>query len=238
MGAWGVGVLEDDTVLDALDSYEQALKEGQSFEAARAASLKAFGDHLADADDAPRVWLGLAEAQWRYTTVDDDVLGRVVAYAASGKDEELWSPADAPRRRAALRKFTEKIRFPNPKPRRRPRIVVRKPKFSRGDCLSVVLPDGRYGAALVLREDHADPEYGRNLIGTLEYRGENVPPAEVFARREWRRSRLGTPEIGWFYWWGFRSQAHRFRVIGRIDITAADPQESDTSSDWGLLGRA
>jgi hypothetical protein len=48
--------------------------------------------------------------------------------------------------------------------------------------LSIRVANSRYTAALVLSADHSTVEYGKNLVGVLDYLSPQKPPLEVFRR--------------------------------------------------------
>ena len=54
-------------------------------------------------------------------------------------------------------------------------------KFQPGDCLSILMSNGQYAAALVLVADHSNVEYGKNLIGVLDYLSQRNRRLKSFA---------------------------------------------------------
>ncbi len=243
MGSWGFGVEQDDFVRDVLGEFDDRLKRGGSIESATQAVLVQFADAVDDTDDGPLLWLALARAQWRYGEASVDVLAKVRADFAAEAGLERWAeegPTVLAKRRERLAKFVAEIERPNPKPRPFPKLVVRKPIFAPGDCLAVRLNDGRFGAALVLAADHSRPEYGRNLIGVLNYLGDTMPDETVFRGREWliltHHNWHGEAEICWYSAPGFKAHKQRFTVVAQIHITESDPSDSTTYENWGYLG--
>jgi len=248
MGAWGTGIRQDDVVRDVLGFFEDRLKNGDSIAQGTRAALAEFAEVLKDVDEAPRVWIGIADAQWTYGELDRQVLDRVRADLRQGAGLAPWQEESdrALRKRVrVLQQFVAKLETPNPRPRKCPKRVVRAPKFAAGDCLAVALPDGRYAAALVLAADHARPEYGKNLIAVLDYLSDRKPHVEVFTERRWLRrpgdwqpeyAPQGPFDIAWYDAAGFRKEQHRFEIIGRIRLRASDPKDSSTFSPWRNLG--
>jgi hypothetical protein len=178
MGAWGHGIREDDFVCDVIGVFEDLLKAGKSVADATEAVMSRFGGAIEDSDDGPLFWLALADMQWTYGGLDASVLARVKGDLESGRSLRPWEedPRGLARRRAALETFIRKIDTPNRRPKRPPRLVVRAPKFRPGDCLSIQLAAGQYAAAIVLAADHSVPEYGKNLVGVLDYLSKTSPP--------------------------------------------------------------
>lgn len=263
MGAWGYSVKSDDTVLDVLDTFNQYLKQGATEGEATRSTLRDFADLIGDPDDEPLLWLGLAEAQWTYGMLDPVTLDRVRQDVARGAGLERWaeSPTDLAKRQQALATFIAKVEQSNPRPRKRPRIVVRPPEFEPGTCLAIRGRDGFYRAAIVLVADHTNVENGQNLIALLDYHSADRPGMGVFEQRRWSiQPREVTPYLRATHglsaheatfdevdasWYpariGFRSERERFEIIGQITVRADDPQDTTgyafPFTSWKNLGR-
>ncbi len=240
MGAWGVGIRQDDFVCDIQGEFKVQLKNGKSIAEATQFACQRYANALDDREDGPLLWLALADMQWTYGDLDPTVQERVFEIVDAGTGMDRWGePSDKlyKRRKAALENFRNKISQPNPKPSRRPKRVTRKPKFNPGDCLSVAFDNEEYGAALVLATDHSHPEHGRDLVGELDYLSDHPPTLSVFTQRRW----LKLPEenslsVWWYYSQGFRTMKKRIEVRGNIPIIDTDPTDSSLFGGWHLLG--
>jgi len=84
MGAWGTGVLSDDTVRDVYDSYLDLFNRGNPPEVIRQKLLEDFEKSLGDSDDGPLIWLGIAKAQWDCDQLEPLVLQRVRKIVSEG----------------------------------------------------------------------------------------------------------------------------------------------------------
>lgn len=247
MGAWGTGIRQDDTVCDVIGAFEDALKNGADIAGATAVVHQVFAEAILDPDDGPHFWLALADAQWTYGQLDPTVLGKVCDHIRVDVDLSAWKEAtkrDRAKRRAVLDSFLQKINAPNPKPKKYPKRVVRNPRFAAGDCLSIQLPNGHFGAAIVLAENRVNPEYGKNLIGVLDYMSTQMPTLPDFSLRKWliltHHQHHGRLDLLWYLPVGFRAEKNRFEIIGRIDVLSSDPSdptESLGSTSWHNLGR-
>ena len=242
MGAWGYGIRQDDFVLDVIGAFEDLLKAGQSVAGAAAAVKAKFASSIDDTDDGPLLWLALADMQWTYGRLDPHVLDRVRQDLDSGRSLDPWreNQRGLLRRRAALEKFIRKIAAPNPRPKKPPRPVVRPPNFQPGDCLSIRLSNGQYGAALVLAADHSIPEYGKNLVGLLDYLSPEKPTIEAFRRRNWlvpdHGAWNGKIALAWYQPIGFRAAKGRLQIVGHIEILKSDPDDSNIYCGWKGIG--
>ena len=151
MGTWGFGIESDDFVQDVVGDFKDRLKEGASLKDATESLLSRYAGSADDPGDGPLLWLAIAHRQWTHGTIAPAVLGKVVEDFEDGAGLESWedeSPAVLEKRRQRLASCIEKIQSPNPKPSPRPKLIVRKPIFERGDCLSVQMDDGTYDGLL------------------------------------------------------------------------------------------
>jgi len=242
MGAWGYGIRQDDFVLDVVGIFEDLLKAGHSVPDATKTVKARFAAETNDSDDGPLLWLALADVQWTYGELESEVLSRVQGDFDSGRSLDAWreDTRGLLRRRAALEKFISRIAVPNPRAKKPPKVVVRAPKFQPGDCLSIRVANSRYTAALVLSADHSTAEYGKNLVGVLDYLSPQKPPLEVFRTRKWLvRTRPGwsnAMDVAWYLPMGFRTAKDRLEVVGHVEILDSDPKDSNRYQGWRGIG--
>jgi len=244
MGSWGTGIKQDDLVCDVISLFKERLKDGASIEDATQASIGNFSASLDDTDDAPLVWIALADVQWSYGDLDKEILDRVKSDFENGYGLDRWREASEEllrKRQGVIKRFIEKISVPNAKPKKRPKRISRPPKFTKGDCLAIQLSNGQFGAGLVLAEDHSNIEYGLNLIAVLDYMSKDRPSLRVFKKRRWLKLThhdwTGRLDISWYQPLGFRKEKDRFEIVGNIKIRSSDPEQSDCYSPWQSLGR-
>lgn len=242
MGASGTGIRDDDVVCDVIGTFTDHLKAGKSIAEASRLLVAECTDFIGDSDDGPLFWIGLAESQWTFGGLDPEVLAKVKADFDTGHDLERWrevSEIACEQRRKVLTKFIQKVSSPNPRPRKTPKMVVRPPVFSAGDCLSVRMNDGSFVAAFVTASDASDPEYGRNLVGVLDWSGAEPPPLDVFASRRFLRVRhhaWDRVDVSWYLRQGFKAERERIQRIGNLPVHQDDPRESTLWSAWRHLG--
>ena len=213
-----------------IGEFEDVLKEGKSLAEATAAVTSRFHAAIDDAEDGPRFWLALADAQWTYGALEPTVFEHVRDDFATGRSLAGWSedPRGLAQRRAVLEKFIRKLEVPKVRPAKGAKTIVRAPKFAAGECLSIHRFNGEYGAAIVLAADHAIPEHGRNLVGVLDYSSSASPTMEVFLGRQWRL-------VGWYFSTGFRKVKERISVVGVVEVLDSDPTDSTFYFGWGNI---
>jgi len=244
MGSWGVGIRQDDFVCDVEGIFEDQLKDGKTIGEATRIVHAQFSNSLDDCYDGPLFWFALADIQWKYGDLDPMVLQRAIEIMDAEAGMDLWGkPSDKmyKQRKAVLEKFRHKISQPNPKPSRPPKRVIRKPKFKPGDCLSIELENAQYGAALVLKTDHSNPEHGMDLVGELDYLSNTPPTLKVFTERRWltleHLNGEGGLHISWYHSLGFRKVKSKITVLSNIPIVDSDPKDSSTFCAWNVLSR-
>lgn len=242
MGTWGTSITSDDTVSDVVAYIVDGLKAGSTLTEATDLALLKFKSLLDDSDDGPLIWIGIAQAQWKYGLVDDRVLDRVRADVVSQRGLERWrDDQDLLRERLdVLSRFLEKIESPNPKPSATPKKVVRLAPYSPGDCLSVITEDQRYTAAIVLGVNNSNVECGLTLVGSLNCLSHSPPTSVDFEQRNWLRkhhgNRKGERELIWMLPVGFKKEQRRFEVVCQTRIRFFDPKKSDAHGAWSTLG--
>ena len=244
MGAWGYKIKQDDLVCDVINSFKQKLKETSCFELATKEIIKSYSVEIEDQDDGPLFWLGLAAAQWDYGECHGSIYEQVKAIVEKEIGLDLWKEGDVKTlqaRKKELAGFLKIISSENPKPKKFPKLTKRKPKYNKGDCLSVELENGKYAAAIVLKADHSDIEYGTNLIGVINYLSVDKPAPDDFLSKNWlvvtHHNWNGKINIAWYGAQGHRNYSKKITVIGSIEISKDDPNESWSHSSWGNLGQ-
>ncbi|MBI9050218.1 MAG: hypothetical protein JEZ00_12420 [Anaerolineaceae bacterium] len=243
MGTWGYQLEQDDFVHDVMWEFDQHLKQNQNLQQTTELLIETYKEILDDPDEGPLFWIALAGMQWKYGKVHSNVFAQVISDFDRNAGLERWKEIGETgytRRKNVITNFVEKISVDNPKPKKLPKIVVRKPVYKAGDCLSINLPNGMYGAALVLSADHSDIEYGQNLIALLNYMEKEEPNLSVFEKRDWlmltHHNYENKPDIGWYTAPGHRSVKSKFYLLGNIPIVPDDPQQSNSLIIWNHLG--
>lgn len=243
MGTWGNKIKQDDFVRDVIDSFISKLKETQDLRQSSDSVLKEYTAEADDPDDGPLLWLGLAEAQWQFGSVTANVLAKVKNDFAKNRGLDRWEEQGQKAvkgRKREIEGFIQKIESPNPKPKKLPKLIIRKPVYEEGDCLSISLNNGLFAAAIVLSADNSELEYGKNLIGLLNFLSEHEATPADFEKREWltltHHSWKSEQEIAWYVAVGHRKFKDMFKVVGKTVIRRSDPQDARFYQGWGGLG--
>jgi len=243
MGAWGNKINDDDFVMDVIDEFISRLKVTQDLAQTTKDIKHHYASDIKDSDDGPLFWLALAVVQWQFGYLQDDTLAKVKDDFVMRRGLDCWEEEGAKElddRKKAISDFISKIEKPNPTPKKLPKTIVRAPHYHPGDCLSISLDNNLFTAAIVLSSDHRNPEYGSNLIGTLNYLSTVEPPQEVFENRKWlirtHHYYKGQPDLAWYIALGHRKFKDKIKVVGRTEIRENDPTDSDSYTGWEGFG--
>src|SRR4051812_31713266 len=86
MGAWGVGIFDDDVACDARNALYDLLREGHAVKEATDMVLEELSEMLEDEEDGPVVILALAAAQWEVGRLDPRIKKRALKIIDRGVD--------------------------------------------------------------------------------------------------------------------------------------------------------
>jgi hypothetical protein len=244
MGAWGTGILSDDTVRDIHESYLDLFNRGNSADVIRQKLLEEHAESLRDSDEGPLIWLGIAKAQWDCAQLEPLVISKIREIVSDGLGLDLWAEQGAAllqRRKTALRQFLAKLDTPNLRPRKPRKAIKRKAIFQPGDCIAVRMKDRDWGAILVLNgepesDDPYKKTYGTNLIVTLRHKSPEMPGLGVFEKREWlyltHHSWKNQLTLCYVTAARFKKVKDHFIRVGTIQLRTTDPHSAKIYSSW------
>ena len=114
MGAWGVGVFDDDAACDARDTLYDCYRAGQSARKATDAVLEELAEMIEDEEEGPVVILALAAAQWSAGRLDSRIKKRALKIIEQGIDFR-WEDSDRrEQRRVVLQELAAQLHRPSP----------------------------------------------------------------------------------------------------------------------------
>lgn len=90
MGAWGVGIFDNDFALDVKGEVDRCLRAGMSVEDATDAVRAELAYHFMDEGPRPDAWLALAALQLEHGTLQDDVRGEALRIIENGEALKWW----------------------------------------------------------------------------------------------------------------------------------------------------
>ena len=245
MGSWGINILQDDTVLDIIGDFSNYLKEFRNVKNATVKIIENNQDLISDEDEGPLFWIALGKSQWEYGEIDSYVFNKILSDFHDEKGLTTWKEQSETlyqKRKKVLAEFIQRISSPNPKPKKMPKIIIRKPLFNEGDCLSLNVGPHYYSAALVLQSDHSKVEYGSNLIAVLDYWADKPPEMNDFDMTKVLNLTYGNwngkPHISWYTNQGFRKYKEKIKLVGNIDASFYRDLKINSYSNWPFFFRA
>jgi hypothetical protein len=240
MGSWGDSIFADDDVQDVYHHYRRLYNQGQDHTEVRRELERAWAESIEDSDDGPGFWFAVARAQWEFGALDADVLRRIEDISEKGLGLDRWregGPRMLAKREKLVREFLEKIRQPNPKPKKRKVEKRYPPVYQPGDCLAIELCDGSFGAVIVLATDDTHDTEGFDCVGYLEWHAKIEPPLSFFSERRWlgaKEARELAQTIKGESWIGsgmisclarfHRPMKNRIRRVGQVSLHSDDPK--------------
>lgn len=117
MGTWGYGLYSDDVTRDVKDIYVDKLRRGKSGMQASKEMIAEFKWALDDEDDAPLFWFAMADTQWNYGRLQNEVKTQALYYLNDIKNLQRWefeNPKMFSKRKEVLNSLCKKIMTQQP----------------------------------------------------------------------------------------------------------------------------
>jgi len=163
MGAWGTGILQNDTTCDIWVEVKELYNKGLSLKAIRIQLEKAYKPNT-DFEYYSEIWTGIAYGQWMCGELEEYTIKKIKA-STQEKWLTLWAEdkKDLQERINVLQKFIDKIQIPRPNPLKRKKINIRQAFFETGDVIGIKINSNKNIAAIVT--DHVNYQNdGENKI--------------------------------------------------------------------------
>jgi len=124
MGTWGINLYEDDVTNDVKEEYINFLKEGKDNE--EATKLVIDNWKAIDTEEIPIFWLALADTQWEYGRLLQNVKEQALKYINEGTDLARWTGDEKQynKRRLILNELKNRLLSKQPTKKK---IVIHKP---------------------------------------------------------------------------------------------------------------
>ena len=120
MGTWGAKIFQDDLAQDIKETYIDLLKQGKKNDEITQMLIEEYENSL-DKDEISVFWFALADIQWDYGRLLDNVKEKALSYIKSGEDLRRWKEEaeekDYLKRKEVLERLEEKLNsvMPNEK---------------------------------------------------------------------------------------------------------------------------
>lgn len=163
MGTWGTSLYSDDLASDLKGDLRDLIGDGLTIEVAVDRVLADYKSSLDDADEAPVVWLAIADAAWRLGRPHAQATAEALRIIEDGVNLRRWPSAkDRAKRNAVLVELGVRLRSPAPAPKRVPRVFKGNNLWTVGEIVSFRLLSGSYTALRVI--GHSVDRGGKHAV--------------------------------------------------------------------------
>ena len=137
MGAWGTGLYQDDDTCDIKEEYLAYLRIGMSNEEALEELMECNEELIEDEEIGPLFWLALADTQWKYGRLTNEVKEKALDVINSGKDLERWEEDKKiyEKRKKVLEDLKERLNAKQPEEKKIRKMTFTRPNWKVGDIL-------------------------------------------------------------------------------------------------------
>lgn len=199
MGTWGTAIFSDDLAADVRGDWRDAVLEGEATEDVTAQLIHSYEQAIANDDQSKVFWLALAAAQMETGRLLPKVRDRALAIIEDGGDVGRWAAEDAGlarQRERVLIRLAEKLRAPQPKPKKLRRPSPLAVRFELGDVILIRNQEAR-AEALFLVVDQM--EYPRGnvhpVVEALLWEGGVIPTRKELERLQSVKTDDGFPAV-------------------------------------------
>ncbi len=165
MGAWGPGILENDTSVDIWTEFRELYNSGHSVKEIRQQLEKEYKPEK-DKENYSEIWTGIAYGQWMCGELEKYTLKKVKA-VTNERRLPLWTEDRKllQKRIIILSGFITRIQTPRPTSLKRKKVIKREAFFQTGDVLSIEINPEQYVAAIVTTQNN----YGNDGENTIAF---------------------------------------------------------------------
>ena len=138
MGAWGTGLYQDDTTCDIKDEYITYLQIGMTNEEATKKVIEENDWCFEDEEEGALLWFALADTQWKYGRLLDEVKEKAIECIDSGIDLEKWKEEDeklCEKRKKVLEALKERLNSEQPREKKITKMKFTRAHWKVGDIL-------------------------------------------------------------------------------------------------------
>ena len=161
MGTWGTDLYQNDTALDVKDRFEEELRKGKNSKEITTILIHEFADLMGDTTEEPIFWFALADTQWEYGRLLDEVKSKAQYCIKKGGDLSNWSEQSLAmqlQRKRMMLKLLYKLDTPQPPEKKPVKRRTYKCEWKIGDVFSYQLESelakekGLYGRHFLIQK--------------------------------------------------------------------------------------
>jgi hypothetical protein len=229
MGTWGTGITSSDTFKDIYHDFYDLYNKEYELSYICTELENRYESVISDEDEANEFFIAMAKAKWECGVLDKELLNKIKEIIDSGSEIKRWTKlgatrSDLEKRENAINVFYSKLLEINEKPKRPKKIKLRDSIFKKGDCLSIDLQNGKYGASIVLTEQK-NSRYGLNLLLGLDYYSTETPKPEDF-KNGYCLILSKQPYLQYCYAKNYKKAKFKYDIIDNIKIQMQYEEEN------------
>jgi hypothetical protein len=180
VASWGTAIFSDDLAADIRGYWRDGIIDGEDPADVTRQLVNRYASEGGDPDERIVFWLALAAAQMETGRLDPAVRDHALALIDAGGDVARWREQDeslARQREKALVRLAEKLRGPQPKPKRIRRTSPPALRFDVGDAVHLRMGDGWTNLiAIVIANTDGYPRGNIDPVVELVIWEEDRPP--------------------------------------------------------------
>lgn len=217
MGAWGTGILQNDTTADIWVEFKTLYHLGKDVKEIRQYLEKEYSPNN-DGDIFADVWTGIAHGQWMCGGIEKYSLDKINEILENDKGLDLWKENERhlKERKKVISTFFEKIKTPREKTLKRKKIVARPAYFKKGDVLKISLDTDLFLYSIVFNSDD-DKINGSNSFVFSEASNRNLTLKDVLKSEVLYLDLGGSNNYCRGYFWGIFSARNMSRKIKKVE---------------------
>ena len=153
MGAWGTGILQNDTTAEIWVEFKELYNKGLSPKEIRLKLEKEYKPQ-SDIENYAEIWTAIAYGQWMCGEIEDYTFKKLKD-ATNPKWLTLWADDKKllDKRIKAISDFNEKIKNPRQTILKRKKIIARPVVYKKGDIIALKVDANNFLTAIVVEDD-------------------------------------------------------------------------------------
>ncbi len=196
MGVWGTTLYANDTACDVRDDYIEKLKRGKSNTEATEELIEKNKDILGDVEEEPLFWFALADTQWDYGRLIDNVKEKAMFFLSQKIEFERWeqsNPKHLEQWKKTLLNLKEKLERPQPTSKKVSKYRIYQCKWNLGDVFAYRFESelskkyNFYGKYIVFRkisEARWYPEHIIPVVQVYKWIGNDIPSLDFIQKQK------------------------------------------------------
>lgn len=216
----GLKIIDSDSAHDIYIAITEDWKDGKPAKEIQYKILSWYQSFCFNTLETEIYWTAFAYGMWKIGHLDDYIKQQALRVIEKGADE-FWQEVEdngKKKRQKILDKLAEKIKEPNPRPLKQPKLAKPKtPYFKEGDVVAVKFDDG-YGAFLVIIIDQQPRKLEYHFAMTNLFQSNLPTLKDVLDSDIFFRKTIGFDSSCWVNHKNLTKMLPHFQKIGQVRL--------------------